>query len=108
MMNQKIYVLNQVNSKLKFFTRIFFTKYFNHLLKRLSASNCKLNYNSAGYLTTELNMNYCEKECGSCEYKCYVDNYCITLDKICDGISHCPYNDDETGCGKNDISSIQH
>lgn len=77
---------------------------FNQKKKRkrsreAKGGRCSLKYNSAGYLLDLLNFGNCENhECECDEYKCEYDGYCIPLEKFCDGISHCPFNDDEDRC----------
>lgn len=42
----------------------------------------------------------CKKEKCSCGFhKCRLSEFCISHEYVCDGISHCPFNDDEEGCG---------
>lgn len=62
---------------------------------------CVLEYNSAGHLLNFNNLVNCKNaKCACDEYKCETDGYCIPLNKVCDGLSHCPQSDDEQGCGK--------
>lgn len=65
---------------------------------------CILKYNSAGYLQDKLNLKYntiytcslSKCECG--QYQCRFYSYCVSIEQICDGISHCLFGDDEEGC----------
>lgn len=46
--------------------------------------------------------NSCENfTCERGFYKCHNQNYCISIELICNGIKKCFYHDDETSCGKN-------
>lgn len=38
-------------------------------------------------------------KCEPGEYKCKIFSYCIPIDKVCDGLNHCWYGDDEISCG---------
>lgn len=46
-------------------------------------------------------MTNCTKgvNCSCGEYKCKIDNYCIPVENVCDGLSQCPHGDDEKNCG---------
>lgn len=42
----------------------------------------------------------CSKvKCNFGEYSCNYYEICISVELICDGIKHCPFNDDEEHCG---------
>lgn len=46
-------------------------------------------------------LNKCsDYKCLKFEYKCHYSEYCIPVDKVCDGINHCLNNDDEMFCGQ--------
>lgn len=38
--------------------------------------------------------------CSKGQYFCHGDGYCINIDMICDGISHCYQGDDEHDCSR--------
>lgn len=65
---------------------------------------CKIDLDSKGILKTIrfMNENSCKTitTCDEGYYKCYNQNYCITIELICNGISECFYHDDELNCGK--------
>lgn len=39
-------------------------------------------------------------KCLAGEYLCYRENYCISIEQICDGVNQCKHADDEFYCGK--------
>lgn len=76
------------------------------LTKEIKGNFCKLKYDSMYNIITKSRYPYttlenCENfKCSSSEYKCAYSNYCISIDKVCDGINHCMNNDDEMICGE--------
>lgn len=68
---------------------------FNNILKP-----CTLYQYSTGllknylYAKTVCNLSQCPPN----TYMCYRENYCISIDLICDGIKHCYLGDDEINC----------
>ena len=53
-------------------------------------------YSDFSYQDKCLRKNFCNEM----EYRCVKSGFCIELKHVCDGISHCPYADDENSCGK--------
>lgn len=57
-----------------------------------------------GYPKTDLFEDdhlFCRREqCEKGQYLCRLNSYCIDIELICDGISHCFHGDDENDCGK--------
>lgn len=47
-------------------------------------------------------LNCKSNECPKGQYLCQHQSYCIDIELICDGISHCIQGDDELDCGKNE------
>lgn len=62
--------------------------------------NCGMEVSSMGYMITNLfsAISCSEKHCARGQYLCYHDRYCISIELICDGISHCYFGDDEYDC----------
>lgn len=59
---------------------------------------------SLGYPQTNLFLKgqstWKEPKCLKGEYLCHYNKYCIQIQMVCDGISHCYQGDDEYDCGK--------
>lgn len=70
-----------------------------------NSSQCKLEYNNLGYLkkfpnALNRNLKFClNSKCKFGEYRCNIYEICIDVENICDGIKHCPMQDDEENCG---------
>lgn len=66
-------------------------------------NSCFFNFSSTGYPITDLfryDQTSCSKEgCPRGQYSCYSNLYCIDIELLCDGISHCYHGDDEMNCG---------
>lgn len=77
-----------------------------------SQSVCRIEYDFQGDLITKTHYPFNELEhclnfnCSQGEYKCKLVGYCVKLDYICDGITHCLHGDDENQCGKKKIISL--
>lgn len=67
--------------------------------------NCQLKFFSSGFiklvpdLMSRMYKNCFYEKCEKNEYRCKSFHYCIPLHAICDGIFHCPLEDDESNCG---------
>lgn len=66
--------------------------------------HCRIKYSSLNELLTFVHFPYlqlknCRLNCSKSEYKCLFDNYCIPIDRVCDGLVHCYHGDDELSCG---------
>ncbi|CAD5114080.1 DgyrCDS3226 [Dimorphilus gyrociliatus] len=67
-------------------------------------TKCRIVYNSMGELLTKIHYPYFDLEdckdfkCNMGEYQCDKSNYCVPIQYVCDGINHCTYGDDESGC----------
>lgn len=83
-------------------------KYYNFQAK----TRCTLKYTSLNKLLTKTKFPFFELEncqnvsCKIGEYRCREKHYCIPINKICDGIFHCYFGDDENLCSKNKIIQI--
>lgn len=59
------------------------------------------------YNFTKLNLHrFLLANCKTDEFRCRKSNRCIPNNKICDGTSDCPLDEDEWDCGKNKKSTI--
>lgn len=67
------------------------------------ANECFFKTSSIGLpitdLFTEKQLSCSLSGCEKGQYLCYFNSYCIDIDLICDGISHCLKGDDEIDCG---------
>lgn len=66
--------------------------------------SCFFNLSFMGFPITDLFRDdlACEnKKCLKGQYMCYSNSYCIDIELLCDGVSHCLYGDDEINCGEN-------
>ncbi|CAD5114595.1 DgyrCDS3682 [Dimorphilus gyrociliatus] len=79
----------------------------HHYNKSSSETFCRVKYDSMGELITKPHYPFEELreclhiKCKQHEYQCRDKNYCISLENVCDGISHCYFSDDEIACGIN-------
>lgn len=71
----------------------------------LKETRCTMRYDSMNNLLTKIRYPFNEvfnctlTKCKNFQYKCHEFGYCININRVCDGISHCPSLDDELFCG---------
>lgn len=71
--------------------------------KRYFRDDCKFDISSTNNFKPIRisNTTRCKNNnCGEGYYKCYLQNYCISIELICNGISECFRGDDELDCRK--------
>lgn len=89
-------------------TLIYFSLDINNEFRRKTLKKSFFFQTSTGLPKTDLFFNS-EKvnNCSKGEYLCHYDGYCINIQMICDGISHCYHGDDELDCGRLSIQSTE-
>ncbi|CAD5121123.1 DgyrCDS9664 [Dimorphilus gyrociliatus] len=64
---------------------------------------CYFEKTSMGIPITDLfqRIEHCDrKKCENGYYRCRRDDYCISIEQVCDGIKQCAIGDDESDCGR--------
>lgn len=93
----------------------FFKEIHKYLELRVKLKNekCKLSYDYSGIVKSKANPPYndlldCPESmiCDPGNYRCKKYNYCIRIEKLCDGVNDCYLGDDEAVCSEGTVFII--
>ncbi|CAD5116635.1 unnamed protein product [Dimorphilus gyrociliatus] len=99
-------------SKIFGVSELLYCKFISTYIPKLEEKSCLVEYDSFGNLKTQVHYPFrtletCDSsnmnDCREGEYKCKEEGklICLSIHQVCDGIGHCPNNDDEIKCGFN-------